>query len=136
MKRKTLIITAAVLGISALTAGGVMAHYKGQGMHGGYGGYMAGPGMQDGNFGPGMKRGFGKGGCHGQAQALDKPLTVDDVRTHMESRLKWRGNDRLKVGEVKDLDDKTIVAEIVTVDNSLVETIKIDKATGRPTRAQ
>ena len=131
MKRKTPIITAAVLGVSVLTAGGVMAKSKCHSMHkAGY--YM----MDGGMYGHGMKHGFGKGDCRCDGQVLDKPLTVDDVRTQMESRLKWRGNDRLKVGEVKDLDDKTIVAEIVTVDNSLVETIQIDKATGRPTRAQ
>lgn len=138
MKRKTLIITATVLGISALAAGGVMAKAK---CHGMYGGYMRGACMQDGGMmGPGMKHGmkhgFGRGGCKGGAQALDTPLSVEDVRAKMEQRLEWRGNDRLKVGEVKELDEKTIVAEIVTVDNSLVEKIQIDKATGRPQRVQ
>ncbi|MEG3620256.1 hypothetical protein V5T82_17460 [Magnetovibrio sp. PR-2] len=149
MQRKTIIITAAVLGVGALVAGGVMAKAKCQGMHRGYmsSPCMQGPGMQGqgmqgqgmqggGMYGYAMKHGHGKGGCQGQAQALDKPLTVEDVRANMEQRLQWRGNDRLKVGEVKDLDDKTIVAEIVTVDDSLVQTIQIDKTTGRPRRPQ
>ena len=134
MKRKTIIITATVLGISALAAGGVMAKAKCHGMHGGYmsGMSMMGPGM----YGKGMKNGYGKCGCGDEVRALDKPLTVEDVRVRMEQRLEWRGNDRLTVGEVKDLDDKTIIAEIVTVDDSLVEKIQIDKATGRPQRVQ
>ena len=67
---------------------------------------------------------------------LDKPLTADDVRTSLEQRLQRQGNDRLKVGKVEDKDDKTILAEIVTVDDSLVERIEIDKATGRQLRAK
>ncbi len=132
MKRNTLIITATALGLSALAATTVMAHGPGQGY--GYG-YGEGPGMMQGHH---MKKGqgnwfgkfFGKENCQAN-QVLDKPLTVDDVRAQMEQKLKYRGNDRLKVGEVKDKDDKTIIAEIVTVDDSLVRRIEIDKATGR-----
>lgn len=81
--------------------------------------------MQGRGYGPGAD-----GDCQ-YGQTLDKPLTVDDVRTNLEQHLQRQGNDRLKVGKVEDKDDKTIVAEIVTVDDSLVRRIEIDKATGR-----
>ena len=40
-------------------------------------------------------------------------------------------NKRLKVGEVKEADDDTIVAEIVTQDGSLVQRLKVDRHTGQ-----
>jgi len=149
MKTKTLIITA-VVAIASLGALGAYAHSP-YGYHGG--GYGMGPGMGQGmgqgmgpGMGYGMNQGMGRGmtnnnmgwqGCpNGQVQALAQPLTVDDVRTNMEQHLKLRGNDRLKVGQVTELDDKTIVAEIVTVDDSLVKKVQIDKATGRRIRTQ
>ena len=48
----------------------------------------------------------------------------------LERRLAHMGNDRLKVGVVKVKDDKTIVAEIVTVDDSLVQRLEFDRKTG------
>jgi hypothetical protein len=157
MKTKTLIITA-VVAIASLGALGAYAHSP-YGYHGGgYGmGQGMGPGMGQGmgqGMGPGMGQGMGYGmnqgmgrtmmhnnmggqGCpNGQVQALAEPLTIDDVRTNMEQHLKLRGNDRLKVGQVTELDDKTIVAEIVTVDDSLVKKVQIDKATGRRIRTK
>ncbi|MCR4377043.1 MAG: hypothetical protein NUV50_02995 [Rhodospirillales bacterium] len=135
MKRRTFIITAATLGLGTLVAAGAalangpgymqgqMGNMQGQGfMHGQGGGFMQGNG-----YGPGAY-----GDCPNN-QALDKPLTVDDVRTNLEQNLERSGNDRLKVGKVEDKDDKTITAEIVTVDDSLVRRIEIDKATGRHT---
>lgn len=138
MKTKTVIITAvaAAIGIGAIGIGTSFARgpfgYDGYGRGHGYGMMMQqGPG-----FGPGMmmqkSRGFGPGNCaYGQTQALATPLTVDDVRENMEQHLKWRGNDRLKVGTVSEKDDNTISAEIVTVDDSLVRKIEVDKTTGR-----
>ena len=151
MKRRTFILTAATLGLGALAATTTLAHGpgygsgtgpmmdgsgymqgqggqgmgpQGQGMGQGYHGYGHGHGYQGKGFGPGNEN------CL-QNQALDKPLTVDDVRANLEQRLAWRGNDRLKVGKVEDKDENTITAEIVTVDDSLVRRIEIDKATGR-----
>ncbi|OEJ68908.1 hypothetical protein [Magnetovibrio blakemorei] len=141
MKTKTLIITA-VVAIASLGAVGAYAHSP-YGYHGG--GYGMGPGISPG-MGYGMNQGMGRGmmnnnmggqGCpNGQVQALAQPLTIDDVRANMEQHLKQRGNDRLKVGQVTELDDKTIVAEIVTVDDSLVKKVTIDKATGRRIRTK
>ena len=137
MKRKTIIIATAAtliglgaLGVSASLAQGPYGK-GGYGWHGaGYDTMQSGPG-----YGPGKMYGkFGRGDCRfGQAQTLDTPLSVEDVRAQIEKRLQWRGNDRLKVGSVTDKDENTIVAEIVTVDDSLVRKIEIDKNTGRRT---
>ncbi len=128
MKRIPLILTAAVFGLSALAATATLAH----GPESGYGqGMGQGQHMMQG-------RGYGHGFGAGQqdclaSQALDKPLTIEDVRANLQARLERQGNDRLKVGEVIETNDKTITAEIVTVDNSLVRKIEIDKSTGRHT---
>ena len=145
MKRKTLKVTvaAAALGLgTALAAGPGLAHgpggqdnRSGSGMHGG----QMGPGMMghmggmmghmgSGMMGPGTA---GQGGCPYHQAALTEELTVESVTKFLERRLSHMGNDRLKVGEVKAKDDKTIVAEIVTVDDSLVQRIEFDRKTGQ-----
>jgi len=154
MKTKSLIITTAIVaavGLGALSIGSSFAHGPfgkggpqgapgygmmhqggpgagpGAGMHQGYG--MMQPGQ---GFGPGQMGGKNFGDCpRGQGQALQTPLTVDDVRANFEQHLQGRGNDRLKVGAVTEQDADTITVEIVTVDDSLVRKIQIDKATGR-----
>ena len=132
MKRTTLIITAAALGISALAATATLAHGPGNGQ-----GQGMGMGMGQGYMHQGqgyMQQGHGMGQGYGDCfanQTLDKPLTVDDVRANLEQRLQRQGNDRLKVGTVVDKGEKIIAAEIVTVDDSLVRRIEIDKTTGR-----
>lgn len=57
-------------------------------------------------------------------------LSVDDVRYHLEQRLERLGNERLKVGSVKEKDKETIVADVVTVDDSLVQAIEVNRQTG------
>ena len=47
-----------------------------------------------------------------------------------ERWLTWRGNPRLKVGEVKEKDADTVEAAIVTVDNSLVQKFIVNRHTG------
>lgn len=140
MKRRTLILTAATLGLGALAATATLAHGPGfgEGM-----GYMQGQMGQMGGM-QGQMGGQGRGHGHGYGtpedcpynQSLDKPLTADDVRASLEQRLQRQGNERLKVGKVEDKDDKTIIAEIVTVDDSLVQRIEVDKATGRHLQAK
>lgn len=137
---------------------GMMGPGYGPGMMGpGYGpGYRHGPGMRGGygpgdcpGYGPGMMgpgygrgwmhggRGYGPGygrhmwgpGYSGQPQG-DLNLSTDDVKSRLERWLAWRNNPRLKVGEVKEKDDSTIVADIVTKDNSLVRRFTVDRKTG------
>jgi hypothetical protein len=97
-------------------------------------GSMMGPGM----MGHGMwGGGYGHGSAYGKSAIQpDKDLSVDDVRARIERSLKWHGNERLKVGEVKELDDDTIVAEIVTLDDSLVDRLEVDRHTGSMHRTE
>ena len=66
--------------------------------------------------------------CSERNQTLN--LSTDDVKGRMERWLNWRGNARLKVGEVKEKDADTITADIVTKDNSLVERFIVDRHNG------
>ena len=118
-------------------------------------GSMMDPGMMDhGMMGQGMMRmmqqmhremmglgmtggGYGHGSAYGKSAIQpDQDLSADDVRARIERSLKWHGNERLKVGEVKELDDDTIVAEIVTLDDSLVDRLEVDRHTGSMHRTE
>jgi hypothetical protein len=70
----------------------------------------------------------------GYGMARERDLSVDDVRNIYEGRLAWRGNPRLKVGKVEAQDDESVVVEIVTQDDSLVDRFKVDRKTGVSTR--
>jgi hypothetical protein len=105
---------------------GMMGH--GQGMMGRGHGMMGRDGMA--GCGPGA---MGRPGMMG-GFSVDKELSVEDVTKILEGRLAWRGNDRLKVGKVEEKDEKTIIAEIVTVDDSLVKRLEFDRKTGRHRR--
>jgi hypothetical protein len=91
-----------------------------------------------GGYGPGMMRGYGygpRGAVQGDQNADQNTnqtptLTTDDVKARMERWLNWRGNPRLKVGEVKEKDADSITADVVTKDNSLVERFIFDRHTG------
>jgi hypothetical protein len=137
---------------------GMMGGYGGgYGMMGGWGGGgqgpwngpafgQGGPGSADGQGpgfgpgfhmrgwggGPGMMQGYGPGyDRSGNAQG-NQPLnlTTDDVKSRVERWLAWRGNQRLKLGEVKEKDADTITADVVTKDNSLVQRFIVDRHTG------
>jgi hypothetical protein len=56
-------------------------------------------------------------------------LSADDVRGYLAEQIDRLGNKRLKVGKV-DADTAAITAEIVTVDNSLVQRMKVDRSSG------
>ena len=106
---------------------GMMGHGHGMGH-----GMSQGHGMGHGMMGRGGKSGCGPGATGGSP--VDKELGVEDVTKILEGRLAWRGNDRLKVGKVEEKDEKTIIAEIVTVDDSLVKRLEFDRRTGRHRR--
>ena len=74
-----------------------------------------------------MGQGFAN---HGMRVTPSLNITAKDVRRFLEKRLEWMGNKRLKVGAIKKADDDTITADIVTVDDSLVQRFTIDRATG------
>lgn len=104
---------------------------------------MMGPGMMGpdmmgpGTMGPGiggqgmMGPGFGRGAGIGDRVVPVMDLTADDVRHFLQHRLEMEGNARLTLGEVKEADDDKIVAEITTVDGSLVQRFEVDRHTGQ-----
>ena len=91
---------------------------SGMGMHGG----MVG---QDG---PGMMQGR-KGAMFGSRVTPMMNLSPEDVRGYLTAQVDRLNNKRLKVGDIK-ADDRTITADVVTVDNSLVQRLKVDRHTG------
>jgi hypothetical protein len=111
----------------------------GQGM---MGSGMGGQGMMGSGMGGQGMMGSGMGGqgmmgpSSGKEPGFSDPivpsrdLTADDVRHSLEHRLELRGNKRLKVGEVKEADDDRIIADITTVDGSLVQRFEVDRHTG------
>ena len=97
-----------------------------------------GPGkMGSGMMGPDtgghgmMGPGFGNGQGLGSQVVPSKDLTADDVRHFLDHRLEMHGNKRLMVGEVKEADEDKIVADITTVDGSLVQRLEVDRHTGK-----
>lgn len=95
-------------------------------------GMMMNPGMM-GMMNPGMMNMMGMmGGGSGMNPMArsGEDYSTDDVRGWLETVLKWHGNARLKVGEVKQSDDNTVIADIVTQDGSLVQRFKIDRHSG------
>jgi hypothetical protein len=86
-------------------------------------GMMMGRGMMQGGASSGMDALFGS-----RVRPVTN-LSVDDVRGYLALRLERLDNKRLKVGDIK-TDEKTITADIVTVDNSLVQQLKVDRHTG------
>ena len=149
MKRTSLALTAAaaILIAAAAYAGTSMAHGPGAagagwgqraGQGPGVGMMNNGPGMGMQGHGPGFgmaARGAGwSGDCPQGLAAADKDLTVDDVKAMMEHRLDRVQNDRLKLGDISERGEDSIIAEIVTQDGSVVDRLSIDRDTGRMTR--
>ena len=87
-----------------------------------------GPGMMQGGMGPGMMQG-GMGALFGSRVTPTMNLSVEDVRGYLAVQLDRLNNKRLKVGDIKS-EDGAITADIVTIDNSLVQRLKVDRHTG------
>ena len=85
-----------------------------------------------GMMGPDVSKGPGLG----RQMVPSEDLTANEVRDFLENRLKMNGNLRLKVGEVKEADDNKIVADITTVDGSLVQRLEVDRLTGKMQHVQ
>jgi hypothetical protein len=56
-------------------------------------------------------------------------LSVEDVQGHLTAQLDRLKNKRLKIGDIK-TDAGTITADIVTIDNSIVQRLKVERHTG------
>ena len=80
-------------------------------------------GMMKGGSAPGMASVFGS-----RVTPMIN-LSVDDVQSYLAAQLDRLNNKRLKIGDIK-TDTGTVTAEIVTVDNSLVQRLKVDRHTG------
>lgn len=100
----------------------------GGGMGSKRGGMMGGGMMGSGMMGEGGTR-SGLGALFGSRVTPVMNLSVDDVRGYLDAQLSHLNNKRLKIGDVKS-DDASITADIVTVDNSLVQRLKVDRHTG------
>jgi len=152
-KRSTIFSVCLMLSIGVAVAGsalaqGMMGGGTGQGMPGmmqdgtdqgmmrggmmGRGMMQGGPGemmcpmmggMMDGRMSAGM------GGLFGSRVVPKMNLSADDVRSYLSAQIDRLGNKRLKVGSVN-ADSGNIIAEVVTVDNSLVQRMKVDRSTG------
>jgi hypothetical protein len=128
---KTLLIGTLIVGVIAL-GGVVYAHgMNGFGMIGsGYGRYGYGR-----NTGPMMGTGYGWGCPMGQymggyyGRYRSEILTKNDAETVIRDYLYRLDNPNLKQGKITETDHEFEV-QIVTKDNSLVETLSIDKETG------
>jgi hypothetical protein len=102
---------------------GEMRGRMGQGM-------MGAPGMMSGMM-SGMMGGMGPiGMCPMMMARDDKDLSAEQVRAILEGQIAWTGNKRLKVGAVEPRDDESYIADIVTVDDSLVQRVEVDRGTG------
>ncbi len=105
-----------------------------------------GPGMGMGmgmGMGPGGGWGMGPGrgagwqamgpGARGTRHAYwadanhDGTVTVDEVKTFLESHKDRPGMENLKIGAVKEKDDATLTAEIVTAEGALVRTMEFPR---------
>jgi hypothetical protein len=119
-----------------------MAPFPGGGWWGMGPGMMRGPSAWGGygpgtpGYGPSMMYGPDYGrmgpwawapGSYGQGNLN---LTIDDVKNYLGRWIAWQGNSRLKVGDVNEKDADTIVADIVTKDNSLVQRFVINRHNG------
>ena len=98
------------------------------GQRGGMMGQGMGPGSMHGGMGPGMMQG-GMGALFGSRVTPMMNLSAEDVRGYLGGQLDRLDNKRLKVGDIK-VDNGPITADIVTVDNSLVQRLKVDRHTG------
>jgi hypothetical protein len=110
--------------------GPMMGQHHGRMM--GHGNMMGYGHMDHGRMGQGWGPMMGQGRMMGQGAyaPLAEDLSVDGVRHIMEHRVAMRQNPNLKVGEITEVDDDTITADVVTQEGSLVRRFMIDRHTG------
>ena len=126
MRTRVLLLVSVIAASTALAA---VETATAQGMQGHMGpGMMQGGMMGSGMMGSGTMR-SGMDALFGSRVMPVMNLSVDDVRGYLASQLERLNNKRLKVGNINS-GDGTITAEIVTVDNSLVQRLKVDRHSG------
>lgn len=98
-------------------------------------GYRGGPGamggaMAYGGRGYGAHPGHGPGPGYGRmAPAQTEPVTQEQAKKILENVVASTGNANLKLGGVTEKDD-VFEGRIVTKDDSLVDTVQVNKETG------
>ncbi len=108
--------------------GQMQQHQRGPGMMGPQMMHQMMRGMMSGMMGrQGMR--MGPGMMMGR-RVTDRKLDASEVERILSGMLAWHGNKRLKVGKVADKDDDTVIAEIQTVDGSLVAKLVVNRKTG------
>lgn len=130
MHRPVFVVVVVAIALFALMYGALVAPYPPGGWWGPN--MMAGPGMW-GGYGPCiMCGGYGPGVASPgwNARWRDQNLSGDNVKNYLDRWIAWQGNPHLKVGDVKEKDADTIIADIVTKDNSLVQRFVIDRHNG------
>lgn len=147
LRLAALVVLPAVLGLATAThAASEETPPPPSGFYGpcpGYGpGMGAGWGMKSGRgagwqgMGPAARGGAWPGAYWADADR-DGTLTVDEVKAFLEVRHNRPGFENLKVGTVKEKDDATLTAEIVTAEGALVRTLEFPRkveAIARPAR--
>ncbi len=114
-------VISVVVAAAGLAAVGANADWKEQRRHCGYAGKAGGPPMQ-----------LTQKGRHGRVAEPNLDLSAEQAKTLVEAKLIMRGNDRLKVGQVAEKDKNSYVVDIVTVDDSLVHQVEVDRDNGLP----
>lgn len=72
----------------------------------------------------------GQGALLGTPLGSPEEMTEDRVRALLEQQLTSLGNPRLKLGEIGTASDRSITAEILTVDGSLVQRLAFNRYPG------
>ena len=100
----------------------------GQGMMGMHGMPM-GP-MMHGLHGQMGGHALGPGALYGMHHSAPSEMTPARVETYLAHLLERHGNPRLEIGEITEAEDGSIIAEIVTVDGSLVQRLAFNRYPG------
>ncbi len=86
--------------------------------------------MMGAHSGSRMQRMIGDLGAIYGMPSGEKEMTPERVRAFLEKRLVWQNNPRLKIGEIATAKDGSITAEILTVDDSLVQKLAFNRFPG------
>lgn len=100
----------------------------GQGMMG-MDGMPMGP-MMHGLHGQMGGHALGPGALYGMHHGAPSEMTPARVETFLSHLLDRHGNPRLEIGEITEAEDGSIIAEIVTVDGSLVQRLAFNRYPG------
>ena len=105
----------------------------GQGMMGGgmmgMDGMPMGP-MMHGRHGQMGGHALGPGALYGMPHGATTEMTPARVEAYLAHLLERHGNPRLEIGEITEAEDGSIIAEIVTVDGSLVQRLAFNRYPG------